>query len=456
MAVGDTCSICHNVLTQAEHDAGDLTVAVCGNAHLFHTVCFRQWNAGHNTCPDCRNYVGAVGGGLFTPANRRELIDAVFAMMQNRRATLADLGPLRMWDTRLVTDFHQVFEYFQFEDQRPGGDDDITGWNTSAGQNMSGMFGRCSTFNQPLRFDTRAVRDISNMFSDCIAFNQPLRFDTRAVLDMSNMFSDCTAFNQPLNFSNTSNVTDMSAMFSDCTAFNQPLNFDTRAVTNMSAMFFYCDRFNQPLRFDTRAVLDMSNMFSSCTAFNQPLRFDTRAVLDMSSMFSSCTAFNQTLTFTDTGAVTNMSQMFTGCNVFNQPLRFDTRAVTNMSLMFANCTAFNQSLYKWFHQPRGNGRAVSVMFLGCTSFKSPVFPMSEIEFTESALWQTPLGRQDEMMMAFRSALMVPDDLAEQGRRIKFGSMSAANALNGRMAESYQELGAASADHGPAQKRPRYH
>ena len=112
MAVGDTCSICHNVLTQAEHDAGDLTVAVCGNAHLFHTVCFRQWNAGHNTCPDCRNYVGAVGGGLFTPANRRELIDAVFAMMQNRRATLADLGPLRMWDTRLVTDFHQVFEYF--------------------------------------------------------------------------------------------------------------------------------------------------------------------------------------------------------------------------------------------------------------------------------------------------------------------------------------------------------
>jgi hypothetical protein len=151
-----------------------------------------------------------------------------------------------------------------------------------------------------------------------------------------------------------------------------------------------------------------------------------------------------------------MSAMFSGCSVFNQPLRFDTRAVTDMSLMFSRCTAFNQSLYNWFHQPLGMGGAVHSMFLRCTSFKSPVFPMSVIEFNASALSETPLGRQDEMMMAVQAASMVPDDLAEQGRRIKFGSMSAANALSGRMTESYQELGAASADHGPAQKRPRYH
>jgi hypothetical protein len=225
----------------------------------------------------------------------------------------------------------------------------------------------------------------------------------------------------------------MSEMFQECARFNQPLNFtDTGAVEDMSFMFVFCQRFNQPLRFDTRAVLDMSNMFTNCIAFNQPL------------------------TFTDTGAVTNMSAMFSGCSVFNQPLRFDTRAVTDMSLMFSRCTAFNQSLYNWFHQPLGMGGAVHSMFLRCTSFKSPVFPMSVIEFNASALSETPLGRQDEMMMAVQAASMVPDDLAEQGRRIKFGSMSAANALSGRMTESYQELGAASADHGPAQKRPRYH
>jgi len=50
------------------------------------------------------------------------------------------------------------------------------------------------------------------------------------------MFHDCTSFNQPLQF-NTNNVKNMHSMFSSCTSFNQPLNFDTSNVTNMSCMF---------------------------------------------------------------------------------------------------------------------------------------------------------------------------------------------------------------------------
>ena len=199
------------------------------------------------------------------------LREAVTLMREDRLTALTRFGPLRTWDTSLVPCFKDVFENFAFEDQRPGGDDDITGWNTQAAITMSNMFGGCYNFNQPLEFDTRNVTDMTDMFQGCSNFNQPLEFDTRNVTDMKAMFSGCYNFNQPLEF-DTLNVTDMADMFAGCSNFNQPLNFnDTRAVTNMSDMFYGCAAFNQPLNFDTSAVTDMSFMFFGCTAFNQPL-----------------------------------------------------------------------------------------------------------------------------------------------------------------------------------------
>jgi len=38
------------------------------------------------------------------------------------------------------------------------------------------------------------------MFFNCTSFNQPLHFDTSSVTNMNYMFSGCTSFNQPLHF----------------------------------------------------------------------------------------------------------------------------------------------------------------------------------------------------------------------------------------------------------------
>jgi hypothetical protein len=179
-------------------------------------------------------------------------------------------GHLRTWDTRLVTSFQYALSGCYFQDQEPGGNDDITGWNTSAADNMTGMFHGAINFNQALRFDTRHVQNMNEMFWRCAAFNQPVTFDTRAVITMARMFSECTSFNQPLDF-DTHAVTSMSMMFRGCTSLNQPLDFDTHAVRDMTGMFSGCTTFNQPLPFDTHAVTSFNQMFEGCTAFNQPL-----------------------------------------------------------------------------------------------------------------------------------------------------------------------------------------
>jgi len=156
------------------------------------------------------------------------------------------------------------------------------------------MFSNCTSFNQPLSFNTSAVNDMSYMFSGCTSFNQSLSFDTAAVQYMNSMFSGCTAFNQPLSF-NTAAVVSMFEMFGSCSAFNQPLSFNTSAVTNMGDMFTFCSSFNQPLSFNTAAVTEMSYMFNEATVFNQPLSFNTAAVQYMNGMFYGATAFNQNI-----------------------------------------------------------------------------------------------------------------------------------------------------------------
>jgi len=48
-------------------------------------------------------------------------------------------------------------------------------------------------------------------------------WDVSNVQDMSSMFGGCSSFNQPLNDWDVSNVENMSFMFKGCSSFNQPL-----------------------------------------------------------------------------------------------------------------------------------------------------------------------------------------------------------------------------------------
>jgi surface protein len=73
-------------------------------------------------------------------------------------------------------------------------------------------------------------------------------WDTSEVTDMSSLFLRAKSFNQPLNNWDVSRVTNMSGMFSNAKSFNQPLDkWDVSSVTYMSRMFLGAKSFNQPL-----------------------------------------------------------------------------------------------------------------------------------------------------------------------------------------------------------------
>ena len=224
-------------------------------------------------------------------------------------------------------------------------------WDVSNVTNMSEMFSSCSAFNQPLNWDVSQVSSMKKIFYCCISFNQPLNWDVSRVTDMSRMFAACSSFNQPLEKWNVSQVTDMSGMFAQCSSFNQPLEkWNVSKVTDMSGMFAQCSSFNQPLeKWNVSKVTNMSNMFYGCSAFNHPLeKWDVSQVTRMDWMFAFCSSFNQPLEKWDVSQVINMSNMFFDCSAFNHPLeKWDVSKVTNMSGMFEDCFTFNQPLGSW-------------------------------------------------------------------------------------------------------------
>lgn len=173
---------------------------------------------------------------------------------------------------------------------------------------------------------------------------------TTGITDMSRMFSRTSSFNQPLDSWDVSSVTNMSEMFAG-TLFNQPLsNWDVSSVRNMNAMFYQASFFNQPLDgWDVSAVTDMGLMFWRAASFNQRLSsWDVSSVQDMSRMFSRAPAFNQPLDSWDVSSVTTMQYMFRGSESFNQPLaRWNVDAVTSMLGMFQDASAYNQDLSSW-------------------------------------------------------------------------------------------------------------
>jgi surface protein len=77
-------------------------------------------------------------------------------------------------------------------------------------------------------WDTLFATTMKSMFEDSSSFNQPLRFNTKNVTNMNSMFKNASKFNQTLSYNqsistsiwNVSNVTDMSEMFMNDVSFN--------------------------------------------------------------------------------------------------------------------------------------------------------------------------------------------------------------------------------------------
>ena len=152
--------------------------------------------------------------------------------------TLTTINNVELWNTSSVITFQEAFA------KDVNFDDDISDWDVSNVQNMSGMFASCINFNNGgssliNNWDVSTAFDISGMFSNCINFNQPIgNWDISSATDISNMFAGASIFNQNISSWNTSLVTNMNGVFSNTIAFEQDLSsWDVSNVTSMFNMF---------------------------------------------------------------------------------------------------------------------------------------------------------------------------------------------------------------------------
>ena len=189
------------------------------------------------------------------------IVDAVMAWLTNSIDATAIYGPIRTWNTSLVTDMSFLFDVDQNE-QSSRFNEDLSGWDTSQVTTMRYMFYGASSFNGNLSsWDTSRVTDMKGMFSDAFSFDYSLSsWNTSEVEDMAEMFSFANSFNGDISLWDTSKVTDMMSMFNGAFSFNRDLSmWDTSRVTSMSQMFYGARAFSQALCWDT------TNLFANQT-----------------------------------------------------------------------------------------------------------------------------------------------------------------------------------------------
>ena len=151
----------------------------------------------------------------------------------NKNGWNCDLNHIK---THKITDMSNLFGFGSGLKKFNG---DISKWDVSKVENMSGMFS-----------DSKFNGDISN-------------WDVSKVKDMNRMFFN-SEFNQPLNDWNVSNVENMESMFL-WSVFNQPLNdWNVSKVTNMKEMFNR-SKFNQNIsKWKINKKCITADMFEYC------------------------------------------------------------------------------------------------------------------------------------------------------------------------------------------------
>lgn len=154
------------------------------------------------------------------------------------------------------------------------------------------------------------VNSLSCAFLDFEELEYVNIIDTSNITDMSGMFCRALSFNQPIGNWDTSKVTNMYGMFFEASSFNQPIgNWDTSKVTNMSKMFWRAKAFNQPIdNWDISSIKDICCMFhgldksfvSSLCNFNLENKFLATAPQPYVYHF---TALTNLISILDTGKI---------------------------------------------------------------------------------------------------------------------------------------------------------
>lgn len=126
-------------------------------------------------------------------------------------------------------------------------------------------------------WDSVFITSMKSMFEDS-SFNQPLRFNTKNVTDMSSMFKNASNFNQNISYNplvnlniwNVSNVIDMSGMFLNASSFNdgqsqggitQPLNWQLNTNVNLTNVRRYTPKLTNQNAFPLPALYTLKYDF---------------------------------------------------------------------------------------------------------------------------------------------------------------------------------------------------
>lgn len=264
-----------------------------------------------------------------------------------------------------------------FLDTRSLTEVDVSGFNTSNVNNMSGMFDRAEKLTH---------LDVSN-------------FNTEKVNNMAYMFMEMPALTQ-LDLSNfdTANVTNMYAMFdADSSLENLDVShFNTEKATNMSYMFYHMTKLKELdlSSFNTANVTTMLQMFDGDTdlsKLNFSSDFDTQKVTNMQSMFRGMSAIESldlsSFTISSTTETTSMLSEVSKLKV----MKLGNATQLNDTMALSNIIASGTYSGKWqnvgtgtLSQPAGEHVWTSSELM--TNYEAPTM-------ADTYVWQSLLGNE---------------------------------------------------------------
>jgi surface protein len=168
----------------------------------------------------------------------RLVVNMLNGTVANNRGNFSvdHLSDLSFWDTRRVTNMHNMFQSFR-------GDVKVGTWDTSRVTNMSGMFYQATKFNGDIgSWNTSQVTDMSRMFYGAVRFTgrgDMGEWDTSNVKSMRGMFQGAERFTGSIGRWNTSKVTDMEEMFQGASVFGGDLSGWKPQIPNISMGWYH-------------------------------------------------------------------------------------------------------------------------------------------------------------------------------------------------------------------------